>query len=292
MLICPHCKKELQQTDGGMKCPACATNFPIREGIQTFVDTPPAQDEGYREGCFEVAHDIVENLFWFRKRNDAILHLFRRYVNPKGRIIEIGCGTGLVLEFLRKNGFRADGGEIHLTALNMICERKDANYYLIDVTKLPFSEEYDAVGMFDVLEHIDNDAAAIANVGQTLKKDGLFILTVPAKEKLRSHYDDVLCHKRRYELKPLRTLLERNGFEVLKISYLFFFLYPFAYLNRALLQKRKSADRTEEEYFFKELMLPPALNLLFGLISGVEMAMFPYTNFPAGNTIIAAARKK
>jgi len=130
------------------------------------------------------------------------------------------------------------------------------------------------------------------NVGQSLKPGGVLILTVPAKEKLWSPFDDVLCHKRRYELRPLKALLENNGFEVLRISYLFFFLYPMVYLNRVFVQGRKDSVGDEKEYCSKAITLHPALNKLFGAISSLEISMFRSMNFPAGSSIIAAARKK
>lgn len=290
MLICPTCKTELAPGNESVSCPKCGASYPIRDGI--FIFEKSVETEAYPEECFETGHQNIKSLFWFKKRNKAILNLFRRFINPKSRIVELGCASGLVQEMLEENGYSVEGGDIYLTALNLIRKRSSANHYLIDIKKLPFREEFDAVGMFDVLEHIDDDALALSNVRAALKPGGILVLTVPAGKKLWSRFDEILCHRRRYELAGLRKLLEENGFEILKISYLFYFLYPFILFNRMFMQKKADSCKDDKARFNREINLHPVLNALFGFISDIELLLFRFVNLPAGSSLIAAARKK
>ena len=75
--------------------------------------------------------------------------------------------------------------------------------FQMGATQMPLSEEYNIVGMFDVLENINEDKLAIKNVYDALKPGGVFILTVPQHPELWSKADDAVYHKRRYRPKEL-----------------------------------------------------------------------------------------
>ena len=73
-----------------------------------------------------------------------------------------------------------------------------ATFYQMDARHIPFRDHFDAIGAFDVLEHIEDDVAVIEEVGRALRPDGMFVMTVPQHPALWSPQDDHAYHVRRY----------------------------------------------------------------------------------------------
>lgn len=292
MIICIECKTELRNIGEGFECPSCGVKAERKDGIVDFCGPDPGLAEGYNEDCFRVDYERSDRCFWFAGRNGAALRIFKRYVASGARIIELGCGAGQTLGFLGGRGLKIEGGDVFRAALEYSRKKFDTKYYCIDIRRLPFREEFDAAGMFDVLEHIDDEALALENARGALKSGGVLVLTVPALRGLWSRHDEVLNHHRRYHVPELRKLLEENGFRVLKISYLFFLFLPFMYFERVVLSPRRRKTVKDDDYLERELRQPGAANSFFGALAWLESLLLPYINLPLGSTIIAAARKK
>lgn len=290
MIVCAKCDKELVSSGGGYTCKSCGYEAAEKDGIIDFLGGAE-QAEGYNEQCFEVDYEKSGSCFWFEGRNHALLRLCRMRLAPGARMLEIGCGAGQTLEYLAKRGIRVEGADIYREALILAKKKYDARYFRADIRKLPFRDEYDAVGMFDVLEHVDNEALALKNARAALKKDGALAITVPALRQLWSRHDEALNHLRRYEAAGLRKLLSDNGFKVLKLTYMFFSLLPALYIERVALSPRRKASIKDDGYLEKELSLPRPVNSLFGTLSWAEAMLLPYVNMPLGSTIIAIAQK-
>ena len=98
--------------------------------------------------------------FWFASRNDVILEMIRRIgLRPPARVLEVGCGTGTVLSHMIDEGYRADGVEMHLELCVQAARAcREARIYCLDVLgegARAIDARYDAVGLFDVLEHVE-----------------------------------------------------------------------------------------------------------------------------------------
>src|SRR5207342_1839849 len=109
---------------------------------------------------------------------------------------------------------------------------------------------YDLIGAFDVIEHIDDDAAALASIATKLKAGGTFIMTVPAHQWMWSAHDVVNHHKRRYSKHGLQRLISRSPMRLVKIGYFNSLLFPLAVAERAASKLRGKEDA--------DVKLPPA----------------------------------
>lgn len=147
-------------------------------------------------------------------------------------IVDIGCSSGIMLQWLRK-GFPSGnilGADYVRGPLEALAQTlPEVPLLQFDLTTCPLPDRsFDAVVLLNVLEHIENDEAALAQVARILKPNGIAVIEVPAGPGLYDVYDKLLLHHRRYRMADLLGKISRNGLEVLSKSHLGFFLYaPF-----------------------------------------------------------------
>src|SRR5439155_17137550 len=158
--LCLACDRTF--SGDGWRCPACGWE-PVTNAFVEFAPAAEAADAMEQEG-FEHLPDIEAKSFWFRSRNRLISWALRRYF-PKARsLLEVGCGTGFVLAGLHREvpGLELAGGELSHAGLVTARRRlPGAQLYQMDACSIPFEDEFDVVGAFDVLEHVDDDEAAL-----------------------------------------------------------------------------------------------------------------------------------
>jgi SAM-dependent methyltransferase len=177
---------------------------------------------------------VEDRSFWFRHRNRCIVSLVRRY-SPDGAFLDIGGGNGFVARGLTAAGISCvlvepgiDGAlAAHSRGIDpVICAR-------LEDTGLP-PASIAAAGLFDVLEHIEDEAAALRQVHLLLKPGGRLFLTVPAYQFLYSADDTAAGHFRRYTISGLSHALAGSGFRVGFVSYMFAPLPPLVFLLRTV----------------------------------------------------------
>ena len=232
--------------------------------------------------------DLDQRHWWYRGRRAILAELIRREAMPPkdGRILEIGCGTGHNLEMLGKFG-RVEAIELDDESRGIAEQRLGRG---IMVARLPELEgvadrSYDLVAALDVIEHIDDDAAALAAIAPKLKPGGKFVMTVPAHPWMWSAHDAVNHHKRRYSRGALRRLVEGSPLRLDKIGYFNSLLFPLAVADR-LVSKMRGKDEAEvklpsaplnaglqavfaaERHLVGRLPLPPGLSL-FAVASAI-----------------------
>jgi SAM-dependent methyltransferase len=141
---------------------------------------------------------------------------------------------------------------------------------------------YDLIGAFDVIEHIDDDAAALVSIATKLKPGGKFVMAVPAHQWMWSAHDVVNHHKRRYSRRALKALIDGSPLALEKIGFFNSLLFPLAVAERAAskLRGKESAD----------VALPPApLNSGLELIFGLERHLVGRLPLPIGLSLFAVA---
>lgn len=180
---------------------------------QSAVDYP---DQG-NAFCFAVE----DSSFWFQHRNDVIVDAVRRFP-PGGFIADIGGGNGFVSLGLQRAGFESiviePGAEgvrnARSRGLNPVVQAT-----LQDARFLPAS--LPAAGMFDVLEHVQDDVAVLNLLHTLLSPGGRLYVTVPSFQLLWSSEDELAGHHRRYTIGSLSQRLANAAFTTEYATYLF-----------------------------------------------------------------------
>lgn len=188
----------------------------------------------YPEDGNSLCYAIEDDSFWFLHRNDCILEAVQLFP-PGGTIFDIGGGNGYVTRALQQAGrdvVLVEPGPIGVQNALQRGVRQVVRGTLDNVGFLP--ETVPAMGMFDVLEHIENDEAFLRNAYRYLIDEGRIYLTVPAFEWLWSNEDETAGHFRRYSRSSLSQTLDRAGFDVTYATYFFHFLPIPACLLRVL----------------------------------------------------------
>ncbi len=223
----------------------------------------------YPEEGNEHCMQIEENSFWFIHRNNAIAEGVKKH-NGDRMFFDIGGGNGFVAKRLQDEGAKVilvEPGEIgSLNAKKrgidtVICATlNDAGF---------FEKSVESVGLFDVVEHIENDTLFLQDINKYMKDDALIYITVPAYNFLWSNEDNDAGHFRRYTTKSMNTLLEKCGFTVIQSTYIFSILPIPVFLFRSLPSKlgfnknSKSLQKHQKEHEQKKGILNGILNKIW-----------------------------
>ncbi len=238
--------------------------------------------------AFSVLAAAEAGNWWFRSRNRLILWTLDRYCQPIGSFLEIGCGTGFVLEGVHRAYGEAKlfGSEYFEEGLNFARERvPSAEFFRLDATQMTDVGVFDVVGAFDVLEHIDEDERVLSNVFNAIKTGGFLIVTVPQHRWLWSPVDDYACHVRRYTRGELVGKIKAAGFDVVQVSSFVSLLLPLMWISR-LLSRTKSVEP------MSEFSIPGWLNRVLEAVMSLERRLIAWgLRFPAGGSLIVVGRK-
>jgi SAM-dependent methyltransferase len=272
--------------------------YKLINGIKCYNPDVALENSDYPAESFKLLFEIEDENFWFVNRNHIIKHLFKKHLGEESnKVLEIGCGTGYVLKGLYDRFKKYDlyGSEIHLEGIQFAQNRlPNIEFIQLDATHMPFENEFDAIGAFDVLEHIEEDVKVIQEVHNSLKKGGFFIISVPQHQWMWSINDDIAYHKRRYSRKELKNKLINEGFEIVYISSFVFILFPFMYISRFFKQKIELTEITNETILkeMNELKLNPLVNSIFGLFMKADVFLIKMgISLPFGGSLIAVAKK-
>lgn len=176
----------------------------------------------HRDEDFSLSPEVVGGLwameerhFWHRARNAWILDALRgNGVLPPARILDVGCGSGAVARALASSGYTVTGVDTAEHLVAKAHERCPNSVFVVgDVGRLPegFRGPFDAVGFFDVLEHLDMPSDLMRAALQWAVPGALCVATVPALRSLHSLVDDLSGHKRRYESGEMASLFQSAG---------------------------------------------------------------------------------
>lgn len=189
---------------------------------------PQAPDQGvsYPAHRHEACFALDRRSFWYQHRNRCIDKLLERYP-PNGPIYDIGGGNGVVSEFLQQRGHQVRLIEPLWEGV-WNAKRRGVRAVLCGTIDPPGfrCEPSMAAGLFDVLEHIEDDLGFLESLRALLPVGARIFLTVPARSSLFSDRDRAVGHFRRYDARSLVALLERSGFRVDYHTYLFSLLFP------------------------------------------------------------------
>lgn len=288
MKLCLACGKRFDADD--FCCPVCGHSPEVRDGHPAFAPELAAGYDGFEAGFFASLAELEAGNFWFESRNRLLTWALSRYFPNTETFFEIGCGTGFVLSGIQREfrDIKLLGSDIFTEGFAYAKERTpEATFFQMDARNIPFENEFDVIGAFDVLEHIEEDEAVLKQMYQACKHRGGIILTVPQHAFLWSYVDEYSCHVRRYHVRELKTKVERAGFKVLRTTSFVSTLLPLMIISRLKKQQPDSEfDPTSE------LRISGLMNTILERILDLERSMIRLgLSFPAGGSLLLIARK-
>ena len=180
----------------------------------------------------------IENHYWTAARNLIVEHELKAAGLKQPRILEIGCGKGVVIAYFREKGYLCWG--VELANVAPIESVKDFVFGGISASDLSSAqrESFNALFLLDVIEHLPDAAAFLSSLKAAFPNVNRVIITVPARAELWSNYDIHYGHYRRYDLETLRDVVRGSGGTVLSLRYFFRVLYLPARLTLAMFHRR------------------------------------------------------
>lgn len=166
--------------------------------------------------------ELYRRHWWWRAREDAVLHVIRRLRAGRryGRILDVGCGDALFFERLQPFG-SVVGVEPDANLISDASKKR----YMIHVGQFDDGfvavEPFDIILFLDVLEHLDDPGFALRRARECLAPGGAIVVTVPAYRWLWTNHDDLNHHRTRYSPADLRALASTCGFDVHELRHLF-----------------------------------------------------------------------
>ena len=168
-----------------------------------------------RSDLYPQLYSQEEYYWWHRAKHAAVKQFLFRQSNL--RILDIGCGTGKLLQDLSQFG-SVWGVDSNAQAIAFCRKRGLKRVYLQELPHIKLKQKFDYITCLDVLEHVADDTAALKNIYSLLNPRGCLILTVPAYPWLFSYWDKILGHYRRYTPFQLKQVLAHAHLKPIKIS--------------------------------------------------------------------------
>jgi SAM-dependent methyltransferase len=232
---------------------------------------------------------LEDHYWWHVGRRRLVVELVRRYSEASEQcILDAGCGTGATMAALQGSG-RVFGCDLSTVALRHCEERSLRRLAASRLERLGFTgSAFDVLVSCDVLEHVEDDRAALKEMYRVLQPGGLLILTVPGYPRLWSSHDDILRHVRRYRPAELRSKLEDTGLTIARLSHAVLIAMPAILLVSALehlLHRPLRPGRTGL------IQVGEPLNRLLIWALDAERQLILRTGIPLGSSLVAVARK-
>jgi len=225
--------------------------------------------------------------WWFCARREILrAEIVRMRLPTNAQILDAGCGTGANLEMLASFG-SVTGMELNEAA----CAHAKSLGFEVTPGALPgapFSmESFDLIGAFDVIEHIEDDYSAVADLAGLLRPGGRILATVPANPWMWSAHDKHHHHFRRYDIASFRALFEAAGLEIVRATYFNTLLFPIASATRLVRNAVFGRDREAHDDRMPNALANAALRSVFQS----ETALLGLTDLPFGVSCMIVARR-
>jgi len=245
---------------------------------------------------YKFLYELEGHHWWFVGMRKIIAALLDRAVSPgRLRILDTGCGTGLMLGWLRRYGEDNEvyGLDSSSHAVRYSAQRGERRIVQASIAAIPFpSECFELVTSLDVLDSfsIQEVSRPLGELARVLRKGGLLLVRVPAFQFLYSQHDRAVYTRHRYTARELRMMLEKQGLKVERVTYANTFLFPVA----ALWRRWTRSERPDPQSDVRPL--PRAigwLNPVLAFLLALEAGWLRYSRgpLPFGLSVIALARK-
>ncbi len=249
-----------------------------------------------REDYYSDYFEFEQNNWWFVSRRRILRALLKKYLkgtHEPFQILDAGCGTGINLSLLTEFG-DVVGVDKSEEAIRFCHSRNEKSVKQACLQNLPFPDGYfDLITALDVLEHIEEDGAALQEIGRVCKQGGFVLITVPVFPFLWGEHDEINQHVRRYQPSRLLSMLNEHHLNLIHRSYMNTWLLPMAFGWRWWRQIRRWMLKPENHLARADNMHHhPFLNSLLTAIFSSELPLVLTTGLPIGLSLVVLARKK
>jgi SAM-dependent methyltransferase len=242
------------------------------------------------EKAYELqTHRAEDQHWWYRGRRRLLDRVIAQMaLRPGARILDAGCGSGRNMVELARYGSVA-GVEVSPESAGVAREREVGQVVEGSIDAMPFADgSFDLAVCLDVIEHLEDDRAALVELRRVIAPGGALLVTVPAYPWLWSSHDTINQHQRRYTRRSLLAAAEGAGWRAERVTYFNSLLLPVAIAMRALARVRPAESETSPD-----LWIPPApLNRLLEQPLHLEAAIIGHNGhaLPAGLSLLAVLR--
>jgi SAM-dependent methyltransferase len=270
--------------------------YTLVDGIKCYSPEVAITYADYPDSGFDLTQKNANSSFWVCSRNRLFKSIVLRHLLSTGKtkFLEIGCGTGNFIEQIVQNeNLEITGSEIYLNGLAYAKKNlPNVDFVQFDVTQGKIGESFHIITAFDVIEHIENDNAALFNISQMLNKDGVLIISVPQHMFLWSKLDEIVKHKRRYSRRELVAKLKANDFDIEYTTSFLFILFPLMLISR-LFDRRGNKSPSDEQGLEKRVKFSGTLNVIFDFFMRIDEGLIRFgASLPFGGTLVVVARKR
>jgi len=254
-----------------------------------------ARSAGFRKRCSRMdrdyelqTHQAEDRHWWYRGRRTVLEGVLAGLAPARdARILDAGCGSGRNMLELARYG-EVTGIELSETSVALARERNSGEVVAGSVLEMPFADaSFDLAVSLDVIEHLEDDLAALRELRRTVAPGGSLLVTVPAYQWLWSGHDEINHHHRRYTRGSLQSVAEQAGWRQARTTYFNSLLLPVAIVLRVL--ERFNTKTTESSL---DLWIPPEpVNWLLERPLALEAALIARGGrIPAGLSLLAVFR--
>jgi SAM-dependent methyltransferase len=226
-------------------------------------------------------------------RKDALRQLRTSLSMKAPCILEIGCSSGFMLKKMKlalPDATIVGADVVREPLYRLAKELPSVPLFRFDLLQCPLpADSFDAIVMLNVLEHIEDDISALAQVHRILKPGGIAVIEVPAGPHLYDAYDKALNHFRRYSISELKAKFQIAGFSVERQSHLGFFLYPVFAMVKRRNQRQKCQENANT--LVKEQASKTSSSRLLKLAIAMEQVLGKWFSYPTGIRCLALGRK-
>jgi SAM-dependent methyltransferase len=293
---CPSCAGALEGRSRDLACTVCGAAWPHEGGIARFAPTRAAGGHpGFDGSYFELLGRAEDEQFWFVSRRAVILDGIRRCVPDLADrpLYDVGCGPGGLLAYLAAHGVPIAGAcDAHVEGLLLARRRLNVPFaHVGEDGPPPLAPGQKMLGMFDVLEHLDDDLGTLRWAAHILEPGGILVVTVPAHPFLFDEADVLAFHRRRYRRRELGDRLRAAGLEVRLLTHFMSPLVPMLMVTRPISRLLRGRGRSVYETRKAELSVVPGLNTAMLALLGLERRALGRVRPPFGTSLLAVAAR-